>query len=139
LTPRGPPSQVYRATRANETFAVKILQRAKGSPLLMRKGCTDPTASHGSTLQPPSLRHGLGATPNISRGLSHGRAGQVADLKREIAVMQRLHHPNITRLFEVIDDAMASQVRPSTRFAGSCSLPRCTAVLSLPTAAGHLI
>lgn len=128
-TPSVSPTQVYRATRANETFAIKIMQRAKGSPPLLRKGCTDSTASNGSMLQRPCVRPGLGAAPDVARGLSHGRAGQVADIEREIAVMQRLHHPNITQLFEVIDDVMASQVRPSMTPPRSYGCRACSGVL----------
>ena len=93
---------VHRASSSGQDYAIKILRRPA------------PERRRPTLTRPSSVPADEPARPSLSRPISVGssrtsRGTENNSIEREFEVMSRLQHPNIVRLYELIDDPRCDQ------------------------------
>ncbi|KAI8467317.1 MAG: hypothetical protein J3K34DRAFT_523847 [Monoraphidium minutum] len=98
--------QLYAIKMMNRSFLVRMLQRPKAAlRKSSRRGAPiDPAAAASSS---GALAGGAGATDGgaATAAVPGGLRGMetMADVSKEIAILKKMDHPNVVKLFEVID------------------------------------
>lgn len=100
---------VHRASSSGQDYAIKILRRpAPERRSLRRPTLTRPSSVPADEPSRPSLSRPISVgSSRTSRGNASGTENN--SIEREFEVMSRLQHPNIVRLYELIDDPRCDQ------------------------------